>query len=131
MAAAQSCNVSNVTPMDFGSYTLMSPSPVDSVGELTIDCGAPTPVRIIMGRGISGCQIPRELRSGASWLSYNLFSDAARTVIWGDGTEGTQTFIGTAPGAVPLRLSIFGRIFARQGVPAGTYIDRITVVIIF
>lgn len=130
-AAARACSVTNVTPMSFGTYPLMSPTPVDTVGELTIDCIDPTPVRIILGRGISGHQAPRELRSGGISLDYNLFADAARTIVWGDSTDGTQSMMGMTPGGAPLRLPIFGRIFALQAVPPGTYTDRIVVAVVF
>lgn len=129
--AVPSCRITNVTPMNFGAHDLSSSTPLDSTGELAVDCGAQTPVQIIMGRGLSGHQTPREMAARGISLFYNLFLDAARTIAWGDGTEGTQTFMGIVPAQQTLRLPIFGRVFPRQLVPAGIYMDRIIAVAIF
>lgn len=130
-AAAATCVVTNVTPINFGAYSQSSTVPLDSVGELAVDCTTPSPVQIILGRGLSGRQTPREMLARGIALHYNLFMDAAHTVVWGDGTEGTQVFMGIAPAPQSLRLSIFGRMFALQAVPAGTYVDRIVVAVVF
>lgn len=129
--AQPGCRLTNLTPIDFGRYDMTAPTPLDSVGELTVECAAPTPVRIILGRGLAGHQIPRELRRRNVVLQYNLFLDALRTVIWGDGTEGTQAFVATLPPRQTVRIPIFGRIFAKQQVPPGEYTDRIIASVLF
>jgi spore coat protein U-like protein len=71
--------------------------------------------------------------SGADQLFYNLYLDAARTIIWGDGTGGTQSFfIGNPQGNnQDLSVPMFGRIPASQNVKVGAYTDTVTVTLSF
>ena len=128
---ATTCTVVNVTPMGFGTYHAGSAFPVDSTGEIDVSCTGSQLVQISLGRGISGHQMPRQMSSQGTSLDYNLYLDAARTMIWGDGTEGTQTFTGFVTAGQILRLPIFGRVFALQSVPRGVYIDRIIAFVVF
>ncbi len=64
-------------------------------------------------------------------LNYNLYLDAARTSIWGDGTGGTALFTVAIPSGKAVNVTIFGRIPAGQDVAAGSYSDSIVVTIQF
>ena len=70
------------------------------------------------------------MRSGGNSLSYNLYLNAARTTIWGDGSGGTSVH---GPVAAPLlgsvTVNVFGRITARQNVGVGAYSDVIVATI--
>lgn len=72
------------------------------------------------------------MRQGSEVLSYNLYLDSTRTIIWGDGTGGTQAFIQPSP---PLNtnidVNVFGRIPAGQDVSAGSYSSVVTATIFF
>ena len=59
-------------------------------------------------------------------MNYNLFMDAANTIIWGDGTSGTQflTFPST-PGNKTYAGTIYGTIPAGLDVGPGNYTDTI------
>jgi spore coat protein U-like protein len=129
--ASATCRVENVTPLTFGQYTSGSAMHVDSVGQLDVSCTAMTQVRIHMGRGASGRLSPRAMRGARGTLAYGLFLDAAHTAAWGDGSEGTVPFSTVVPAGQVSRIPVFARIFGRQGVPAGQYVDQITVTIIF
>ena len=59
---------------------------------------------------------------GGDKLGYNLYTTAARNVIWGDGTAGTVT-LPTSPSASPV--TVYGRIFMLQSARAGSYSDTI------
>jgi spore coat protein U-like protein len=131
IAAGPSCAIANVTPMIFATYHSGQSLPLDSEGELDVTCSSPASVQILLGRGATGRESPREMTFGPFLLAYNLFMDAARTIVWGDGAEGTQRYSGTTTAGQTLRLPIFGRVFALQGLPAATYSDRITVTVIF
>ncbi|WP_399371074.1 spore coat protein U domain-containing protein [Thermosynechococcus sp. HN-54] len=70
---------------------------------------------------------PRQTTSGRGRLDYNLYIDAARTQIWGDGTGGSTLRTLVPVNNAPTILSIFDRIPPRQFVPAGIYSDTIVV----
>ncbi len=129
--AAPTCDILNATPLAFGPYTSGQAAPVDSIGEIDVQCTGTLAVRISLGRGASGHQAPRAMSERGASLAYNIFLDATHTTIWGDGADGTQSFTGTAQAGQPLRLPMFGRIFGLQGVPRGRYTDRIVVVVTF
>ena len=62
-------------------------------------------------------------------LQYNLYTDPARTEIWGDGQFGV-----TVPGAgngTTQSFPVYGRVFPGQVVPSGPYSDYIQVTVLF
>jgi len=69
---------------------------------------------------------------GSEALNYNLYLDAARTIIWGDGTAGTQTyFIKNPTNNQDVTVPVYGRVPTGQSVSKGTYSNTITVTINF
>lgn len=123
---ASACSVS-VTPLAFGPYDVFDRSPSDSIAKVHWTCPAgATSFRI----SFAGNGRDRRLTNGDSTLRYGLYLDAARTRPWGDGADGTETYIV----AVPERggtgtVTVFGRIHARQKATAGVYSDTLTVTI--
>lgn len=117
--------------MAFGGYDLFSAFPLDSMGQLTVVCDAPTPVRISMGSGTLGRLNPRVMVQRGAELRYDLFLDAAHTIVWGDGSSGTVLYEATLPAGATVTIPVFGRVFAGQRVPPGAYTDRIFVNVIF
>ena len=73
------------------------------------------------------------MTKGGEKLSYNLFVDAARTAVWGDGTSGTTNYTRSNPPANGnnVNVTIFASIAAAQDVSAGSYSDSVSVVINF
>jgi spore coat protein U-like protein len=67
----------------------------------------------------------RKMASGANALNYQLYSDSARSTIWGN-TTGTDTVTGVGTG-LAVDHTVFGAVPAAQVVPAGDYADTITV----
>ena len=49
-------------------------------------------IAITISRGASATFNPRSMVVGADALNYNLYLDASRTSIWGDGTGGSSHF---------------------------------------
>ncbi len=128
-AEAAKCTITTA-PIAFGSYNVFSSAPVDSVGSLLFDCTGAKNVSIAISQGQSGSFQPRTLRSGAESLFYNLFLDAARSTVWGNGSGGTQTYV-TDPGKDPITVTIYGQIPPQQDVSFGSYADAVTVTINF
>jgi spore coat protein U-like protein len=69
------------------------------------------------------------MQSGGSTLDYNLYLDASRSSVWGDGTGGTTTYQATALIETNTTVTIFGRIFGAQNAAVGTYSDSLVVTI--
>ena len=128
-AEAAKCTVAT-TPIAFGAYNVFSAAPVDSVGSILFNCTGAKNVSIAISQGQSGTFQARALRQGAESLYYNLFLDAARSTVWGNGSGGTQTYV-TDPGKNDVNVTIYGRIPAQQDISFGTYADSVTVTINF
>jgi spore coat protein U-like protein len=126
VAAAVNCTL-NVQSVIFGSYDALSSQSVDSVGGVMVTCDAFASYSVTLspGRGTFGA---RELQSASDVLYYNLYTDALRTFIWGDGAVGTVLVNGSGTTSSQV---IYGRIPARQNVPAGVYTDVLTVTLLF
>ena len=128
---AADCSITT-TGVNFGPYNVFDTAPVDSTGSVRYQCSGNTPsFTIAIGLGSSPTFAMRTLRNGSEALNYNLYLDAARTSIWGEGTSGTALFTVANPSGKAVSLTIFGRIPAGQDVAAGSYSDSIVVTIQF
>ena len=132
MASAVVCHV-RATPVNFGTYSPGDPAPLDVTGEVEVRCqGTAGSFATTLATGNSGTFAQRQMVSGTSVLLYNLFVDAARTLVWGDGTGGSQRVGGLPrPGRLVFNFPVYGRVFARQGVGTGMYTDDILVTVEF
>ncbi|XSG83406.1 MAG: Csu type fimbrial protein [Methyloligella sp. ZOD6] len=137
-AAAQSCSFS-ISSMSFGNVDTLGGGPVDTTATVSYSCsGLVGSYRICpsIGEGSGGADgTARYLQGpGASTLAYQLYTDAARTTVWGSdywaygGTIPPIDFSipflgGTANGT----RTIYGRIFGGQGTaPEGSYSSNFT-----
>jgi spore coat protein U-like protein len=71
--------------------------------------------------------------SGAT-LKYNIYVDAARSIVWGDGNIGTLVVADAyslAGPSVTRNYPAYGRIFGNQNAPVGVYTDSIIVTLHF
>ena len=129
--AAPSCTIST-TSVNFGSYNVFTGSATDSTGTITLDCnGGAHDIIVTLSKGASASFNPRTMLKGSEALSYNLYRDAARTTIWGDGSGGTSTYTSANPPNTPFNLTVYGRVPAGQDVSAGVYSDTVSAVINF
>jgi spore coat protein U-like protein len=124
-ADAASCTLT-VPGISFGSYDVFNNQHLDSTGYITVDCDVATPYTISLGQG-NGSYTLRTMVSGGHTLNYNLYVDASRTIVWGDGTGSTATVSSSSNE----NHSVYGRIPARQNAYVGTYADSITVTLNF
>lgn len=122
--AACILNVQNVT---FGNYDVFDNNHLDSTGNINVTCDTVSTYTISLSPG-NGSFTNRVLLSGPNNLVYNLFVDAARTIVWGDGSGASATVTGTTTNA---NHTVYGRIPARQNVVVGSYQDSVTVTIVF
>ncbi|MDZ4349392.1 MAG: spore coat U domain-containing protein [Xanthomonadaceae bacterium] len=132
-ALAQQCAIQSVTPLAFGAYDPTAVAPDDATGAFEVRCSPRTSYRARISTGASGGFFPRTMVQGPNALAYNLFREAARVTVWGDGSGGTQvvTVGDSGPPGNPVTVTIFGRVPAGQWVAAGTYTDTLDVTIEF
>lgn len=128
-AAPVSAATCNVSPqgVSFGGYDTLSSSALDGVGNIAVSCDASASFTVSLSAG-NGTYSGRAMSSGAEALSYNLYTDASRLIVWGDGSGSTGTVSTTAAAA---EIPVYGRIPARQNVPAGSYADTIVVTVTY
>jgi spore coat protein U-like protein len=126
--AEANCTIST-TSVAFGSYDVFSATPRDANGTVQIDCTPRENIQVTLSRGSSSVFNPRTLRSGSNILNYNLFRNAARTQIWGDGSAGTST--SSANNVRNTTLTVYGRVPAAQDAAVGNYADTIVATVIF
>jgi spore coat protein U-like protein len=81
---------------------------------------------------ISTANNTRSMQGPRRSLAYQLYVDAARTQIWGDGTSGTSPITGTltvaSNGSVTQSFYVYGRVAGGQNsAEAGSYLDTLVV----
>ena len=120
------CEVT-ATDLAFGTYTAQAGTPAQGTTLLRATCTPGSTYNVGLNEGTSpGATInARKMASGANVLNYQLYSDSARSTIWGN-TAGTDTVTGVGTG-LAVDHTVFGAIPAAQVVPAGDYADTITV----
>ena len=128
-SAHAACTIFTAVGPAFGTYDGLSSAPLDAVGTISYQCSPPKPT-VQISTGSSGSFSARTLRSGAATLRYNLYLDAARSMIWGDGSAGTFTD-SPNPGNVTRSIPVYGRIPAGQDAASGSYSDTIQVSFVF
>ena len=121
--AAASCKNLGAS-LTFGpaGYNVYSPADVTQVGSITYSCPPPTAAVVSLSASGNGAYRPRQMISGANTLNYEVYFDAALTIVWGVGADSHPVAAGNGA-TVPL----YGRIFALQDAAVGTYSDTITV----
>jgi spore coat protein U-like protein len=139
------CGV-GVGTLSFGTYEPTAPQANDSTGRADVTCnwaGGSRANKLVLyqltlSTGNSGDYNQRQMFSGSDRLPYNLFIDAARARIWGDGSSGTgigsgSMRIGSGQGnrTDTRDHTIYGRIPAQVDVNSGSYNDTIYVTLIF
>jgi spore coat protein U-like protein len=92
-----------------------------------------TGIRIEMDEGGNNSFQPRGMIGpGAHILSYNLYLDATHRTVWGTGVGSTEVYLDLNPPLdTPVTVPVYGRVFGRQNVVAGSYGDLVGVRIEF
>jgi spore coat protein U-like protein len=133
--AASSCSLSS-TGLSFGNFNLLDSAPRDSSSSLTVTCTGITGE--IVSYSLAAALLPaysdtRIMANGSYSLRYNFFVDAARTVVFGDGTHGSALIGGgmTLSGSQNQAAhTIYARIEGHQNVaPPGSYVDTVVLTI--
>lgn len=125
-----SCSIT-ANDLDFGVYDPLAGSPDDAATTLDLRCTNGTAYSITMnaGQGAGATITVRKMTAGANTLNYSLYSDAARTAVWGE-TGGVNDVAGAGDGTVQ-SIDVYGRAPAAQNVAAGSYSDIVTVTVTY
>ena len=131
------CGVSAIG-VNFGSYNPFSAANVDGTATVTVTCSTTGAGVVSYALGLSagsGTFALRKMINGANQITYNLYSDAAHSQIWGDGTSGTSvvtdTYMLILNSSRTINYTVYGRVTGSQNVAVGTYTDTITVTLVF
>lgn len=140
--AAIDCTAST-SGVGFGDYDPVLTAPDDSTANVVVTCTRQIFVdpfnvsyTMALSRGSSGNYASRRMNAGTARLNYNLFRDAARSQVWGDGTNSTGTVAG-AQNFVWFQTTqtathtLYGRVPAQQNATPGSYSDAIVLTITF
>ena len=125
------CAVST-TAVAFGNVDVTLNSNVDGTGAISVTCtnGTAWTAKANAGAGTGASLAVRKMTSGSNLLDYALYTDSARTTVWGDGVT-TSTITGTGTGAAQAR-TIYGRVPSGQTTkPVGSYADTVTVTVTY
>lgn len=129
----QICNITNIMPVNFGTYDVAVNIPKDSLGNITISCEKRTLVTILLDRGQHSQNFSIRYMKHTilnDYLAYNLYTSAGRTTIWGDGSGGSSTVTVEVKNNRSTTVTIYGRILPNQNVSVGNYNDIITITIL-
>jgi spore coat protein U-like protein len=122
-ASAASCSA-YASSIAFDNY---APSGLVNVtGSVTVTCTRNTVYTVSLNAGLaSGATVTnRSMQSASLRLGYALYSDAARTINWGN-TSGTNYVTGTGTGSAQ-PITIYAQIPAGEITSVGSYTDTIT-----
>jgi len=126
---AATCVVTSATTLNFGTAGVLAAN-TDQTSTINVTCTNTTPYSIGLSKGTNGGSVTtRQMKGvvGAALINYSLFSDAPRTVNWGD-TGGTGLDSGTGNGSAQ-PFSVFGRAPPQTTPQLDTYNDTITVTV--
>jgi spore coat protein U-like protein len=142
--AAADCSIAAVS-LNFGVYDPVATSADDSVGTVTVTCrhvsgnAERVSYSVSLANGLLGTSpATRAMRAGTARLGYNVFTDPARTQVWGNGTGGTVIASGAMTvgpgvgnGTKTFVHSVYGRIPQLQDAAPGTYNDTMVLTLVF
>lgn len=129
------CTVS-APALAFGNYDTSSATPTAATTTVSVYCTVGTSFTTALDVGGNGGDYAtgRLMLGGTNGdnLSYNLYTDATYTTVWGDGSGATSTVAGVGTGPlVAVPQVVYGRIPAQQNISADSYSDTITVTVTY
>lgn len=125
------CKIDSATDMAFGTYSPTA-GDVTATSQIKVRCskGATYTLGLDAGTTAGGSIAQRLMAKGTDTLQYNLYSDAARTSVWGNSSgswvSGTGAGLGT-PNTITH--TVYGKLpdsAVNQDAAVGNYADTIT-----
>lgn len=125
------CTIVSVGSLDFGAQGVIDAN-IDQSSTISIQCTDGTPYEVGLDAGAgSGATVATRLMTGpaSATISYGLYQDAARSVLWGE-TTGVDVVTGTGDGNAQA-LTVYGRVPPQATPGAGVYADTVTVTVTY
>ncbi|VWC46991.1 Csu type fimbrial protein [Burkholderia lata] len=124
------CNIS-ATNVSFGTASVLSGA-LAATGSITAQCTNGDAWKVALNGGSSGSVTARQMQrsGGGGTIGYGLYTDAARSIAWGDGTGGSSTVTGVGTGTSQV-VTVYGAVPAQTTPAPGNYSDTITATISF
>ena len=121
----------SATNVNFGTAGVLRSS-LAAAGSISARCTNGDAFRISLNGGASGNVAARTLlrQGGGGAVNYQLYTDSARSIPWGDGTAGTSMVTGTGSGNAQT-INVYGQVPAQATPAPGSYSDTITATIVF
>jgi len=126
---AETCVV-EADDLAFSTQTQLAAN-VDAASQVRASCSTGLAYAVAMGAGGGGSFGARRMVHAsfpAEDVNYQLYTDTARTQIWGDGTGGTVTVGGTGNGS-PQANNVYGRVAPQATPRPGDYSDTVVVTV--
>lgn len=126
------CSLS-ATNINFGAAGVLNGA-LTATGTLSVACTNNDAYTITLsaggGTGASVADRRMTKGGGTEQVKYQLYTNAARTIPWGDGTNGTSVVSAFGTGSNQ-GLIVYGRVPPQTTPSAGTYTDRIVATITY
>ena len=125
-----SCQLTSAPTLGFGALTPLANN--DAQTNITWVCTNGFNTVIKLGGGASG-NIGARAMGGAGSLPYQLYTDAARTSVFGDGTTGNTVAVSGVGYSSPGNVVVYGRVLQANAAvaSAGSYSDTVQITIVF
>ena len=129
----------NAPVFNFGRHQMSSSAPpVQTNGTISVTCTRHPQDRLSVQvlfdlKGVMVQIPPRSMRDqiGGAYLAYDMYIDAARTRIWGDGTQGSEFFtsrclLDERNRVCTLPFVLYGRVNgAQSAIPPGPFLGAV------
>jgi len=127
------CTISTAV-LAFGNYDPVAANAaanLDGTGTVIVACtkGATATVGLGLGSNASGA-VRRMSDGGGNFLTYEMYQDAGRVTVWGNGAPNLLT-PGAAPSKAARNFTVYGRVTSGQDIPAGAYTDTVVATVNF
>jgi spore coat protein U-like protein len=135
-ALLASCTVA-ATGITFPAYVSPGGGNADSTGNSAVTCtglGLLVSYTVTLSTGHGTFPSRSLVFATTNILTYNMYTDTGRTIIWGDGSTGTSTVSDSyllSLGSTTRNYTVYGRVPGGQIKPAGTYTDIVTMTVTF
>jgi spore coat protein U-like protein len=134
VTVAPTCSVA-ANPLLFGTY-YPGNGGLNANATLLVRCSHGAAFTVAMDAGAGGGTLAQRLMTqGAARLQYNLYTSAARTTVWGDGSVSSAVVAGVGKGLAngeTLTETIYGSLpdnAANRQLPPGLYTDTVLVTV--